>query len=164
VSSQLPVLDATSPAQLGALSHPTRHLILRELGPGAATISQLTRRLGVNKGNVAHHLAVLAEAGLVRKDRTRTVRGGTEQYWSRTAERIRFLAGDDGTATQAMLTSVTAEIGTDEAHLLNHRVLRLTEQQARALTRHLESVVDGLTTAADREQQYGVLVSVYRRA
>jgi len=156
-------LDASSPAQLHALSHPTRVRLWREMGADGATISQLAHRLPTNKGNVAHHLGVLVDAGLARKGRTRTVRGGTEQYYERTARRLHFGAGDGGEATVALLESVAQELGRASRPLLNHRVLRLTRQQAVALARHLDTVVDQLEPAPEPETSYGVLVSVYPR-
>ena len=156
-------LEITTPAQMKALAHPMRHRIWRELGTEGATISQLTHRLETNKGNVAHHLGVLVASGLARKGRSRTVRGGTEQYYLRTAARLRFGAGDDGEATAAMLGSVGAEIQRAKRPLLTHRAVRLTRVQAEALGRHLEKVVDELEPAGPREASYGVLVSVYRR-
>lgn len=44
--------------QMKALSHPTRVRLWAALGPNEATISQLSHRLALNKGNVAHHLDV----------------------------------------------------------------------------------------------------------
>lgn len=163
-SPQYEVIDATSPAQMRAFAHPTRHRILRDIGPEGATISQLTNRLGINKGNVAHHLGVLVEAGLVRRGPTRTVRGGTEQYFVKTARSYRFGPGESGEATRAMLATVAEEIPDDDGHLLLHRVVRLTTEQTRALHEHLESLVHGLTPANPGEAEHGVLVSVYRRA
>ncbi|MDT8914669.1 winged helix-turn-helix domain-containing protein [Amycolatopsis sp. PS_44_ISF1] len=163
-SSRYEVIDATSPAQARAFAHPTRHRLLRGLGEDGATISQLAHRLGLNKGNVAHHLGVLVQAGLVRKGLTRTVRGGTEQYFVKTARRYKFSAGENGEATKAMLATVAEEIPVDEEHLLAHRVVRLTAEQARALRDHLESVVHNLVPAHPGETEHGVLVGVYRRS
>jgi DNA-binding transcriptional ArsR family regulator len=155
------LFDATGPTQARALSHPTRHRLLLELGENAATVSQLTNRLMINKGNVAHHLAVLVEAGLVRKGPTRTVRGGTEQYYVRPAQRIKFEGGPDNAALTAMMSNLTNEIAGDDQALLNHRTLRLTERQATALAQHLDTIVNDLEPADPREQRYGVVVSVY---
>ncbi|MFF1918414.1 helix-turn-helix domain-containing protein [Streptomyces sp. NPDC058239] len=49
------------------------------LGHRPATISKLAVQLDAKKGNVAHRLKVLREAGLVHIAETRQVRGGTEQ-------------------------------------------------------------------------------------
>lgn len=158
------VVHATSPAQMRALAHPMRHQILRALGSGSATVSQLSHRLGTNKGNAAHHLGVLERAGLVRKGQTRTVRGGTEQHFVRTAHRYLFDPGEDGIATKVMLDTIAEEIPAEGADLLNHRVVRLTPHQAKALRDHLESVVADLPAAGPSEREYGVLVGLYRRS
>ena len=86
-------LEVATAAQLKAMAHPLRNRVLFALGPDGATVSQLATRLRTNKGNVAHHLAVLERAGLARRGRTRTVRGGTEQYWERAARKIRTPSG-----------------------------------------------------------------------
>ncbi|GAA1706999.1 hypothetical protein GCM10009745_63580 [Kribbella yunnanensis] len=156
------LFDATSATHARALSHPTRHRLLLELGEGAATVSQLTNRLMINKGNVAHHLAVLVQAGLVRKGATRTVRGGTEQYYLRPARAIKFEGGPDNAALFAMMSNLANEIAGDQQALLNHRTLRLTEHQAAALTSHLDKLVHSLEPANPPEPRYGVVVSVYR--
>jgi len=154
------LLDATGPAYAKAMSHPTRHRLLVELGEDGATVSQLANRLTTNKGNVAHHLKVLVEAGLVRRGRTRTVRGGTEQYFVRAARRFRFEQAPDALA--AMMSNLADELAGDQQALLNHRVLRLTRRQAGALAAHLDAIVSNLEPAGDRERRYGVVVSVYR--
>src|SRR5690348_13344454 len=107
--NQPQLYDATGAKHARALSHPTRHRLLLELGEGAATVSQLTNRLMINKGNVAHHLAVLVEAGLVTKGPTRTVRGGTEQYYVRPARAIKFESGPDNSTLFAMMSNLANE-------------------------------------------------------
>lgn len=155
-------MDATGPERAKAMGHPTRHRLLLELGVGedGATISQLAHRLSTNKGNVAHHLKLLVQAGLVHRGRTRTVRGGTEQYFVRAAERFRFDQQPDALA--AMMSNLTDELAGDPQALLNSRVLRLTSRQAAALAAQLDAIVNRLEPADDREQRYGVVISVYR--
>lgn len=157
------VIDATRPDQLRALSHPLRNRILTSLDRDGATISQLANRLRTNKGNVAHHLGVLVSAGLVRKGRTRTVRGGTEQYFLPVGRRVRFGTGPDGAPIRAMLATVADEIPPDD-HLLNLRHLRLTANQAAALSDHLEKLITDLRPAGPRELEHGVIVGVWRKA
>jgi DNA-binding transcriptional ArsR family regulator len=65
------VLTVISAAQYRALGHPLRHRLLFALGQHPATISQLAAALGSHKGNIAHHLKVLREAGLVAVTETR---------------------------------------------------------------------------------------------
>ena len=84
------VAAVTTPEQFKALGHPMRHRLLFALGQGEATISQLAAALGSNKGNIAHHLKVLADAGLVRPAGTRQVRGGTEQYYQRASRGLTY--------------------------------------------------------------------------
>ncbi|GAA4693907.1 winged helix-turn-helix domain-containing protein [Nocardioides conyzicola] len=155
-----PVPVATA-AQVRAFDHPMRHRIWREVSTGGATVSQLTNRLGTNKGNVAHHVKVLVAAGLLAPSHTRTVRGGTEQYYVTAVPRLRLPDGTD--ATRAMFATIAEEVDAAREPLVNHRTLRMTRVQAEALTRHLERVVHELEPAGEREASYGVLVSVYRR-
>ena len=97
----------------------------------------------------------------MRRDRTRTVRGGTEQYFVRTARRYRFEGSPD--ALGAMMNNLNDELAADPDALINYRVLRLTRSQAAALATHLDSIVNDLRPAGEREPQHGVVVSVYRR-
>ena len=53
------LLDVTDTDQLRAMGHPTRLRLLLALRADGATISQLAVALETNKGNIAHHLAVL---------------------------------------------------------------------------------------------------------
>lgn len=156
-----PPITVATAAQTQALAHPTRHRIWREVGSEGATVSQLTHRLKINKGNVAHHVKVLVDVGLLRPDRTRTVRGGTEQYYVKLVTRLSV--EHDESATRAMLASIADEMVAADDPMINHRTIRLTRRQARALAEHLDRVVNDLSPAGADEPSYGVLVSVYRR-
>jgi DNA-binding transcriptional ArsR family regulator len=157
------VLETTNPEQLKALAHPLRNRIIFALGAEGATVSQLAKSLATNKGNVAHHLAVLERAGLVRRGERRQVRGGTEQYFLRVARRLRTPGGSRAGHTAALLQAVAEEIdGSPTDALLNLRRIRLTRHQAAALTAHLERLVDELPEAGPREATHGVLVSVFQ--
>jgi DNA-binding transcriptional ArsR family regulator len=156
-------LTVTSAAQYRALGHPVRHRLLFALGQRPATISQLAVALGSHKGNIAHHLKVLREAGLVAVTETRQVRGGTEQYYQRTARRLDF-PGEQGTAHAAvMLQAVGEEVASAEGEpLLVLRNIRLTADQARGLASTLNELVGGLEDAGDGAARYGVLVGLYQ--
>ena len=157
------VLDVTDTDQLRALGHPARMRLLLSLGDDGATVSQLATRLGTNKGNVAHHLAVLERAGLVRRGRTRTVRGGTEQYFERVARRIRTPGGVASGHTAALLQTVADEVDAAPADPLLHlRRLRMTPQQAAALAAHLDRLVADLPEGRVSDPRHSVLVGVYR--
>jgi DNA-binding transcriptional ArsR family regulator len=75
----------TQPAQVKALGHPLRNTILGLLHERAATVTELATALGRPKSTVAHHVKVLAEAGLVQVVRTRRVRAIEERFYGRTA-------------------------------------------------------------------------------
>src|SRR5947208_3581380 len=75
----------TAPSQVKALSHPLRTTILALLHERAASVSELAVALERPKSTVAHHVKVLAEAGLVRVVRTRRVRAIEERFYGRTA-------------------------------------------------------------------------------
>ncbi len=75
----------TQPSQVKAISHPLRTTILGLLHERAATVSELAVALERPKSTVAHHVKVLAEAGLVRVVRTRRVRAIEERFYGRAA-------------------------------------------------------------------------------
>jgi DNA-binding transcriptional ArsR family regulator len=151
----------TTPEQFKALGHPMRHRLLFALGQGQATISQLATALGSNKGNIAHHLKVLADAGLVRPAGTRQVRGGTEQYYRRAARGLKF---DDDAATEAAFRALAAEIAAAEPEpFLALRTLRLTAEHAEQLATTLRDLAGQAEDAVD-QPRYGLLLGLYQPA
>jgi DNA-binding transcriptional ArsR family regulator len=78
-------LALTQPSQVKAISHPLRTTILGLLHERAATVSELAIALERPKSTVAHHVKVLAEAGLVQVVRTRRVRAIEERFYGRAA-------------------------------------------------------------------------------
>jgi DNA-binding transcriptional ArsR family regulator len=75
----------TRPSQVKAIGHPLRTTILGLLHERAASITELAVALERPKSTVAHHVKVLAEAGLVQVVRTRRVRAIEERFYGRTA-------------------------------------------------------------------------------
>jgi len=75
----------TRPSQVKAIGHPLRTTILGLLHERAATVTELALALARPKSTVAHHVNVLAEAGLLRVVRTRRVRAIEERFYGRTA-------------------------------------------------------------------------------
>ena len=75
----------TTPSQVKAISHPLRTTILQLLHERAATVTELATAVERPKSTVAHHVKVLAEAGLVKVVRTRRVRAIDERLYGRTA-------------------------------------------------------------------------------
>jgi DNA-binding transcriptional ArsR family regulator len=156
-------LEISTAAQYKALGHPLRHRLLFALGQEPGTISQLATALGTAKGNVAHHLGVLRDAGMVRVVETRQVRGGTEQYYQRTAKKLDFSWEGERPTVPAALQAVAAELQSASGRpMLNLRNVRLTEAQAEELQTRLSELIHGLQDAGPGEARYGVVVSVYR--
>ncbi len=88
-------LALTTPAQVRAISNPLRTTVLSLLHERAATVTELATAVGRPKSTIAHHVKVLAEAGLVRVVRTRRVRAVEERFYGRTA-RMFYVAVEHG--------------------------------------------------------------------
>lgn len=154
--------EVSTPEHFKALGHPLRHRLMFALGE-PATISQLSTRMGIPKGSIAHHLNVLREAGMVRVVATRRVRGGTEQYYQRSAAKI-SMAPKAPEPTAAALGAIAAEvIAAEDEPLLLLRHVRLTPGQAEQLRATLETAVEKLQPASDDDDRYGMVVGLYRQ-
>ena len=95
----------------------------------------------------------------MRRGRTRTVRGGTEQYFERVARRIRTPGGAASGHTAALLQTVAEEVDAAPGDPLLHlRRLRMTPQQAAALAAHLDRLVAELPEGRATDPLYSVLV------
>jgi len=157
------VLRVSAPEQFKALAHPLRHRLLFALGQQPATIGQLAGALGGQKGTIAHHLKVLREAGMVHVVETRHVRGGTEQYYQRTARRFDFSAEATAAQTPVLLRAVADEMASGEGEpFLVLRNIRLSQAQVEALTAALTDLSENLVDAGPGEDRYGLLVGLYR--
>ncbi|MFD5437941.1 ArsR/SmtB family transcription factor [Kitasatospora sp. NPDC127067] len=158
------VLEIGAPEQFAALSHPLRQRLLFALGHRPATIRQLAAQLDAKKGNVAHHLKVLRDAGLVRVVETRQVRGGTEQYYQRTARHM-VVAEPQAAGTAAMFAAVAQELDLSPAEThLTLRHLRLSPAKASELGEALTELVDEAEEDAEGQPLHGVLVALYQQA
>jgi DNA-binding transcriptional ArsR family regulator len=78
-------IELTTAEQVRAISDPLRTTILGLLHERAATVTELASAVKRPKSTVAHHVNVLAAAGLLRVVRTRRVRAIDERYYGRTA-------------------------------------------------------------------------------
>ena len=154
-------LEVSTAAQFKALGHPLRHRLLFALGQEAATISQLAAALGTAKGNVAHHLGVLRDAGMVHVAETRQVRGGTEQYYRRASPGLRY---DDAATTQTAFRALAAEIAAAQPEpFLVLRTLRLSPAHAEQITAILRDLASQADDGAD-QTRYGLLLGLYQPA
>jgi DNA-binding transcriptional ArsR family regulator len=153
------VAAIATPQQFKALGHPMRHRLLFALGQGEATISQLAAALGSNKGNIAHHLKVLTDAGLALPAGTRQVRGGTERYYRRAHRVLRF---HDAATTQMVFSAIAEEIAAAEPEpFLILRTLRLNPGHVEQITATLHDLADE-EDDADDDPRYGLLLGLYQ--
>lgn len=153
--------EATTPAQLKALAHPLRQRLLYALGGEPATMGQLAASFGEHKGNIGHHLKVLEAAGLVRVVETRQVRGGTEHYYQRAAQRV-YVSGPAHASTAAMLQAVADELtATEQEPLLILRHVRLSPAQAKRLAAALTAIVGDAGDDGPDARNHGLLVGLY---
>ena len=94
INTQIPDYDldehrtVTDSAGLRALANPLRGQLLELVLERAATVTELAGALGRPKSTVAHHVATLVDAGLLRVVRTRRVRAIDERYYGRVARTL----------------------------------------------------------------------------
>jgi DNA-binding transcriptional ArsR family regulator len=160
----------TQPAQVKALGHPLRNTILGLLHERAATVTELATALGRPKSTVAHHVKVLAEAGLVQVVRTRRVRAIEERFYGRTA-RMFYVAVEEGPDGERMPRDfndfeVAARESAD-AYLDGKlwgfiRHARISEEQASEFwERMAELVAEFERLRRSGDTMYGFAVGVY---
>jgi len=163
-------IGLTKPAEVKALSHPLRTTILHLLHERAATVSELARALERPKSTVAHHVKVLAEAGLVRVVRTRRVRAIEERFYGRTA-RLFYVSVERGAEGDELprdfndfeVAARESAAAFDDGKLWGFiRHARISEGQASEFWERMAELVaefDRLPRAGDT--MYGFAVGVY---
>jgi DNA-binding transcriptional ArsR family regulator len=158
----------TKPSQVKAISHPLRTTILGLLHERAATVTELAGAVERPKSTVAHHVKVLAEAGLVQVVRTRRVRAIEERFYGRTARM--FYVGVERDSEDMPLDFNDFEVAAQESAAAYQngklwgfiRHARISEQQASEFWERMAKLVaeferlprSGRTT-------YGFAVGVY---
>lgn len=159
----------TEPAQVKALSHPLRNTILGLLHERAATVTELATALERPKSTVAHHVKVLAEAGLLQVVRTRRVRAIDERFYGRTA-RLFYVGIERGSVDEVPRDFNDFEVAASESVAAFRdgklwgfiRHARITEQQASEFWERMAELVaefDRLPRAGTT--MYGFAVGVY---
>lgn len=157
-------MNVHSPEHFKALAHPTRQRLLFALGE-PATVSQLAVTIGSHKGNIAHHLKVLREAGLVTPAGARQVRGGTEQYYQRAARILRFAGEHSAANLPITFRAIADEIASAAPDpFLVLRTIRLTRAQAEHVIATLTELAHGTEEAGPAQPRYGMLLGLYRQA
>lgn len=162
-------LALTRPAQVKAIGHALRTTILGLLHERAASVGELAVALRRPKSTVAHHVKVLAEAGLLRVVRTRRVRAIEERFYGRTA-RLFYVALESAGGDEAPRDFNDFEVAAAESAAAFRdgklwgfiRHARVTEAQASAFWERMAELVaefDRLPRAG--ETVYGFAVGVY---
>jgi DNA-binding transcriptional ArsR family regulator len=163
-------LALTQPSQVKALGHPLRNTILGLLHERAATVTELAVAVKRPKSTVAHHVNVLAQAGLVQVVRTRRVRAIDERFYGRTARMfyvsVERTAGGEDMPRDFNDFEVAARESVDAFHdgklwgFIRHA--RISEAQASAFWERMAELVaefDRLPRSGDT--MYGFAVGVY---
>jgi len=162
------VLELTTPEQFKALGDPLRQKALRLLREGGATTSQLAATLGCPISTMAHHVRVLAEAGLIRVVSTRQVRAMTERYYGCTAKTyISISSSTSGNLLgvrflQQILKEVVSLPENDEFQNYIISSARISEAQARAFAhRVLQLAKEFESMEVSGERMYSFLTAIY---
>jgi DNA-binding transcriptional ArsR family regulator len=160
----------TRPSQVKALSHPLRTTILGLLHERAATVTELALAVKRPKSTVAHHVKVLAEAGLLQVVRTRQVRAIEERFYGRTARMFYVSVERDAGGEEMPRDFNDFEVAARESAdafrngklwgFIRHA--RITEEQASEFWERMAELVaefDRLPRSGDT--MYGFAVGVY---
>ncbi|WP_433021392.1 ArsR/SmtB family transcription factor [Kribbella sp. CA-294648] len=164
-------IELTTAEQVRAISDPLRTTILQMLHERAATVTELAAAVKRPKSTVAHHVNVLADAGLLRVVRTRRVRAIDERYYGRAARMFYVGLGrgsaDGGDLPQdfndfevAAKESVAAYDAGQLRSFIRHA--RIPEERAKEFWAKVEQVIhefDRLPRAGDTT--YGFTVGLY---
>lgn len=158
-----------APHELKAMGHPLRSTILDLVLERAASVSELAVALKRPKSTIAHHVAVLVEADMLKVVRTRRVRAIEERFYGRTARL--FFVGEvdpadlDPPPWAHPLRDALRE--SDDAYRAdtmwaNTRHARISRQQASAFWARVEEVVAEFSTL-DRhgDEVFGLTVALY---
>jgi DNA-binding transcriptional ArsR family regulator len=160
----------TTPSQVRAISYPVRTTILGLLHERAATVSELAVALERPKSTVAHHVKVLAEAGLVQVVRTRRVRAIEERFYGRTARMfyVSVERSPDGDELPRDFNDFEVAAGESAAAFRDGKLwgfirhARITEAQASEFwERMAELVAEFDRLPRSGETVYGFAVGVY---
>ena len=160
-------LVLTRADQVRALAHPLRTTILGLLTERAASVAELAQAVGRPRGTVAHHVAVLHDAGLLQVVRTRRVRAVEERFYGRAARTVTIaVEGHEDLPTDQNDFAVAAaeSVGADEQRML-WSFIRHARLDA-ALAEEFWTRIRDLVEEFDRlprsgETTYGMAVGIY---
>jgi len=160
----------TTPSQVKALSHSVRTTILGLLHERAATVTELATALERPKSTIAHHVKVLADAGLVQVVRTRRVRAIEERFYGRTA-RMFYVGVErsaDGDEMPRDFNDFEVAAGESAAAFREGKLwgflrhARISEEQASEFWERMAALVEEFDRLPrSGETTYGFAVGVY---
>lgn len=159
----------TSAAELKALAHPVRGVILDLLLERAASITELSRALKRPKSTVAHHVATLVDADLVRVVSTRRVRAIEERTYGRTARLFAVGTPDPGVLDPVPWAHPLADAlrESDDAYRAdtmwaNLRHARIPRSSAAAFWSEVEGLMDAFSQLPrEGDEVFGFSAAVY---
>ncbi|GAA2755493.1 ArsR/SmtB family transcription factor [Actinopolymorpha rutila] len=164
-------LELTTAEQVRAISDPLRTTLLGLLHERAATVTELAGAVKRPKSTVAHHVNLLARAGLLRVVRTRRVRAIEERYYGRTARMFYVGLGrhsPDGSTFPPDLNDFEVAAKESTAAYEDGRMrsfirrARIPEERAKEFWRRVDQVIhefDRLPRSGDTV--YGFTVGLY---
>jgi DNA-binding transcriptional ArsR family regulator len=163
-------LELTTAEEVRAISDPLRTTLLGLLHERAATVTELAAAVKRPKSTVAHHVKVLADAGLLKVVRTRRVRAIEERYYGRAARMFYVGLGrhrdgvdlppDFNDFEVAAKESVSAHEAGQMRSFIRHA--RISEEQAGEFWKRIDTVIhefDQLSRSGDTT--YGFTVGLY---
>jgi DNA-binding transcriptional ArsR family regulator len=158
-------IELTTAEQVKALSDPLRTSILQLLHERAATVTELAAAVKRPKSTIAHHVNVLAAAGLLKVVRTRRVRAIEERFYGRAARVFFYEMGRTGTLDfNDFEVAAKESIAAYEAGQLRSfiRHARIPEERAAEFWNRVDQVIhefDKLPRSGDTT--YGFVVGAY---
>ena len=158
-----------APHELKAMAHPLRSAILDLVLERAATVTELAVALQRPKSTIAHHVAVLVAADMLKVVRTHRVRAIEERFYGRTA-RLFFVgevdpADVDPPPWAHPLRDALRE--SDDAYRTdsmwaNTRHARISRSQASAFWSRIEDIVSEFSQLARHgDEVFGLTVALY---
>jgi DNA-binding transcriptional ArsR family regulator len=163
-------IELTTAEEVRAISDPLRTTLLGLLHERAATVTELAAAVKRPKSTVAHHVNVLATAGILKVVRTRRVRAIEERYYGRAARMFYVGLGRqrDGVDLPPDFNdfevAAKESVGAHEAGQLRAfiRHARISEEQAAQFWERIDEVIhdfDKLSRSGDTT--YGFTVGLY---
>ena len=155
---------ADTPAQIRAITEPTRRQILDLVLERAVTVTELADALGKPKSSIAHHVDVLTNAGMLKVVRTRKVRAITERFYGRTGRTI--IIGDNtlpsGARAATFLDEAAAEAPDDKTLLSTLRHARIPEERAAEFFAEISALAERfISSERSGDVMYSFVGAVY---